>query len=261
MQIDDEILIGLLACGDAIFRPCRAPMTSLNRASCEARIQYRRAGVPWATRMISGGRDEAGRKEIERVLTDLASRGLVDAHRAGGQRLSSLRLSDLGDRRARCLAGLPTVHDVKFMIPMILSLPSYAGPGPNVGFVPEIFLLHPPAENWSGKLKDSRALGEVELLMLPLLVRGFCESNGDSAARALYAITNAGREAIEAPRVSFKDDPKNVKRLNGRCDFYFDRRRDAREQLARERVDEQSIGQIPMSCSALGMLSKSTTQP
>jgi len=107
LDLDDLALLAILAATDAVFIPDRNP--SARRA-----VKYERRsapGVPWASEKALPGLDEAARKQVPRALDELSARDLVATFRPRAAKTLFVRLTDVGDERARAMAGLPRVEN------------------------------------------------------------------------------------------------------------------------------------------------------
>ena len=244
MQLDSEqrrLLIELVATADAIWEPFRW-RTYHAAVVYELRRRYRAAGLAWS----SGAIASAARKEAQRALEYLAGAGLVEQVRSTG-RTAIVRLTDRGEATARRLAG--EITTLGHALERMRQIDGYVGtPGATTdGRVPESMLAG-VAFGDEG-IEHEAAL--VVLDLLPALVRGWIIARADTAGRAYYHISDAGRAVlagdVELPRFDDADLPAAD---DAGSDAYV-----AAIEAARDRIGELSpssageLGEIPLPAS------------
>jgi len=188
-----EILVAVLAKGDAAHLPIRNWRAPNPGSVYTARRRFRAVGIPWE----SGGVDACERQRLSRALAALKRAKLVGVHRVRGSRYPSVKLTDVGDQRARALCGLPgpsfgwaTVHRVA----ELTKPPGKARLLTDV-WLSEAALCNAPA---AVGYPVGTELSLVESLALPAIVRGWLAVGSDIAGRASYAVTRAGRRVLDA---------------------------------------------------------------
>ncbi len=180
----DMLLVAVLGRVDAAFLPARQ-WTPRARAACiyEARRDYPKRGVLWRP-----GGNASERKRNERRLGVLEVRGEVERSR-NTLRTNAVRLTDMGEARARALAGLPGWDCALATLDELARL---APPGKGVW---ETWLAD---VEWADTADaDARQmLATVAEMALPALVRGWVVSNSTVQGHVHYALTAAGRAAL-----------------------------------------------------------------
>lgn len=191
------ILLELVAAVDAIYRPFRGPwLTDVPAVLGECRRDYPIAGLPW----LSGESTEAGRKQAQRDLEELADEGLADVIRAKG-RAVGVRLTELGDQTARALAGVPNV-DQSFAALLKLVDLRLAKHGVDLYgqfWIPETGYTGIP---WGDPRNDSRGdnlLGKLQARLVPALARGWLDSLSSIQGHGWYSVTPEGIAAAAEP--------------------------------------------------------------
>jgi hypothetical protein len=251
----DSILVRLLAQVDSAFLPARKWHTHQPQNAYQFRVEYFASGVPWRT--DAGG--EAERKRAQRDLDALIADGLLT--RASGEaRTLAVRLSDLGERRARalvCLAGLSEswalLADVagrckrrpRLLLDAWVSELALAG----MGNYPK---------PWTTDAET--ALGMLGLRALPLLLRGLLATASDTHGRAFYGLTARGLAALDSD-VRPEPDPEPALD-DGASELY---RATMRATIARLRTAEppavQEIAPLPFPASPAGLAFSATWGP
>jgi hypothetical protein len=187
-----EILIGLLAEGDALHEAIRGPWDSHHAAAIgQARQVFAANGLP--IRAPRGS--DAEQKRAERMHDSLEEAGLVTFRREHGRR-SHVKLADAVDWRLRRLCCW---SDWSEMLVVMLAVAAHtAAAHTNAGFVGDWSLAGLPL----GAEPDGRAKSlmlQVEEAALPALVRGLLTSWSDIHGAVGYRLTDAGRRFLDAP--------------------------------------------------------------
>jgi hypothetical protein len=247
MQESYGVLIDLLADTDALFRPGRfygMPDNAM-RNLWQRRREYVNAGMRWA----SGEATEAGRKESQRDLEQLADDGLVSLHRHQG-RTQAVRLTEQGDQMARALAGLPGVgealewmrlmrciRDLKFDVNWLDAFR---------GLVPETLLC---GHDWWPNTDEARdARGDVMWGLTPALSRLWVETEASTVGCLWYRLTPAGEQALDDSRAKVlpclpREDLDAMEQYNARLQL-------TRSRLeAAEPPDPNEIAPLPIPAS------------
>lgn len=177
-------MIELLAATDAVFTPFRGTFETemAGAAIFERRYLYPRHGV----RTIAGGADGSIRRAGNRAFAGLVSRGLAQCVGRGRER--GVLLTPHGDDYARRMtAGFMAVDSFG----LLAWIDGLAAEGQhNDQFVSESDVL--------GRDHDamqSKGLAMLEHKALPLLARGWLESQTDYGSRVGYRVTPTGKAA------------------------------------------------------------------
>jgi hypothetical protein len=236
----DETLIQILARTDAVFRPYR---DGHRQQYAEFRVRFEDEGVPWHSSMTGEGMDDSGRKRSQDLLADLEAAGLVLAFNPTSTRTRGVKLTPIGDARARALAGLPGHAESLEAAQRMRELQSS-----DAGYT---FL----ARRWvredqvtGAGCKDVEALWAYELRILPALVSQKVVVNADSARHVWYSacrcVEGQGPEALRTPTENLPECEEAAHNL------YIEARRTARYQIETAPPrDVNCIGYIPMPSS------------
>lgn len=196
----ETILISLLAATDAIWLPSReCHGDQLNPAvtnAWELRKQFRESGVSWS----SGERTEAGRKQAQRDLEELAHTGLVKLSKPNDSRTLFVKLTDAAYDRLRRQSGLPG-FEIGFLMLRLIALYSIrpATVCQHV-YVPETKLNK--GRGWGDGFQNE--LFAVHQRSLPALVAGWLDSRSDCQRHVYFSITSAGWSLLDdVPRPDF----------------------------------------------------------
>lgn len=242
ISLSDQILLAILAATDAVFIPDRDPLARPRHAVIyERRKAFAQSGVPWASEKVLPGLDEAARKQVQRMLDELALEGQVLTFQPKAAKTLGVHLSDTGDERARALAGLPALGDALRVLGQLAELERTDATSAYLGrtWLPETALA---GVRWGDNARR-QAFVQVEEQLLPALVRGWVESNCSVQGHCWYSLTEAGRRQI-----SRHDTPAMLPPANdqARREYYF-RVQSELHALAAARPDcEREIGEIPM---------------
>jgi len=190
MNKNDSTLVEILGATDAIFRPVREVRSPRWAAAHVARREFETTGVQWRP----GASTESGRRGSARSLESLAEAGLVTVFKAAGMKLPCVKLTDPGERRARSLAGLPSVQAGVESLRRLIKLSTRAGSsagqcGEPVGLVGELAMTG--AKAW-----DQDEVAVVLQMLAPAFVRGWAVWQVNSRRNVWYQATDLGREAV-----------------------------------------------------------------
>ena len=243
LSLNDSILVTILAATDAVFLPDRDPLLRPRHAVIyERRRDFAHSGVPWTSEMVLPGMDDAGRKRVQRALEELALDGQVVTFQPKGAKTLGVRLSDVGEERARALAGLPATGAALALLGQLSDLERTDAAGAFQGHVwlPETALA---GVRW-GDNERRHALVELEEKLLPGLVRGWIESNCTVHGHCWYRLTDAGRKRIGKTAAASTCPP--AKSEEARRDYYQRVRMEFQALAAAKPECEREIGDVPM---------------
>lgn len=242
-SLPDQILLAILAATDAVFIPDRDPLAHPRHAVIyERRKAFAYSGIPWASERVLPGLDDTGRKQVQRMLDELAIAGLVQTFQPKGAKTLGASLSAAGEARARALAGLPALCDALAAVGQLADLLRSDAACAFQGrtWLPETARAGVP---W-GDHEHRHAFVELEETFLPALVRGWAESNCSVQGHCWYALTDAGREQLGKPARPTPEQPASNDQA--RREYYF-RMKNEMYALASAKPDcEREIGEIPM---------------
>lgn len=242
MNVKDRILVSLLAAQDMLYLPLRTGWD--NRAYTtvlyERRSRYRYSGIPWNSSHIIPSGTEADRKVVERQLSELKAKNMLQKIGRSGIRTTAVRLTGSGDQAARALCYLPSIHNALPLVKTIEALKAQGYPFVNRAWIPEIALT-PDRQGWGDGQEDF--LCDLAERMTPLLVRGWVESNCDVCGHGWYALTG---KAIHPP-----DPLQETPRPSEEAEmYYYQAMTQERNRLRDAKPDRPSeIGCIPMPAS------------
>jgi hypothetical protein len=243
LSMSDQILLAILAATDAIFIPDRDPLARPRHAVIyERRKAYFQGGIPWASERVLPGVDETGRKQIQRLLDELALKGMVLTYQPQAAKTLGVRLSDVGEARARAAIGLPALSDALATLGQLFALELTDAPRAFLGrtWLPETALA---GIRW-GDNENRQQFVKVEEKLLPALTRGWAESNCSVMGHCWYSLTDAGRKQLSQPVATFGNLP-TFSELAKR--EYYTRVEQERHALYGVKPEmEREIGQIPM---------------
>jgi hypothetical protein len=238
MTSQQELLVRILACSDAIFLPMRRVDWDSTSPSIfwEYRTRFPTFGIPWST----GEGNETERKARQRTLKNLSTDGLLDIF--SQRRRVGVCLTEQGDIYTRGLIGLPHGDYAHGLLCRIIAMEAVAdGLGPMVS---ELMLAG--IANYTGDYELRLSVLEDEIL--PCLVRNWVESRSDRYGRTYYSATSLGRTIAKQPTPIM---PDNLPAFNKEAwDLYFSERRSFREKLRSQKPDRTSeIGFCPLPVS------------
>lgn len=242
-SLPDQILLALLAATDAVFIPDRDPLARQRHAVIhERRKMFRHGGVPWASERVLPGLDDTGRKQVQRLLDELALAGLVLTFQPKGAKTLGARLSDAGDARARALAGLPALCDAVAVLGQLGDLERTDATCAFLGrtWLPETALA---GVRWGDNARRHKFV-EVEEKLLPALVQGWVESNCSVQRHCWYALVPAGREQLGKPVTAASGLPPTSDQA--RREYYYRVQAEFHALAAAKPACEREIGEIPM---------------
>ncbi|MFB3892047.1 MAG: hypothetical protein ACE15C_08490 [Phycisphaerae bacterium] len=188
MDAKTELLLTILGRTDATFWPCRSHVPRVRAVVYERRRDFMARGLAWA----SGATTAAERMRASRQLRRLGRRLTITGGRAG--RAMAVKLADKTYDDLRRLCGVATMAD---SLPLLDELLRRAD-GPDTGtclgrrWTSEQELT---GVKWGG---DTAAYAHLSTAALPLLARGFVESNASCQGHVWYALTPAGRDLAQA---------------------------------------------------------------
>lgn len=209
------VLVDLLADIDVLHTPVRTidPIAAV----FQRRQLYSTAGVP----CLAAGLD-TDRKSAERRFAQLEDDGFLSVSMVGWRR--HCRLSDAADWHLRSLVSQFTL-DCSWPAMAVIDSMASAGFG-NGHFVLETTVLGTDY----GTPNVGEKLVMLELQLLPVLCRGFVESEVDSCQHACYRLTDDGRRALaSSPPVAPPNLPAFDQVFSDRYDERFRSRLRRRE--------------------------------
>lgn len=176
------ILIRILAETDAIWLPQRKWEGNIATNYYELRGDFRTAGIA----LPSGETDEAGRQRFSRAIRAMGQARRIIVHRARGEKVPSVRLTDATEFALRRQVGLLSISDTWQAMQEIAAL-SKPEKEQRVWQDRHVF-----EDLIAGTDKyDRMALEEA---LLPGLIRGYVVANSDIDGRVNYSLTTAGRK-------------------------------------------------------------------
>lgn len=226
-----RLLVTCLALQDSLFTPLRRPdyQSCCRQSAPHLANLYPDQGVP----LRGLCHDGKSRKKIERMLPELQRQGLLDIF--SDRQRSSVRLTDLGDRTARALCGLPSLENCAATMLRIKEL--------NNRMVSELILCDPPRAEYDASDEQCEALLRVELKLLPALVRGWVVVHSCGNGTGWYSNTRLGLDEIDTI------EPSDVlPALTTGIDDYLDSLNASRERLRQKKIVENDIGLIHLPC-------------
>ncbi len=157
--------------------------------SYELRKAYRESGIPWA----SGERTEAGRKQAQRDLEELARGGLIVLAKPNLSKTLFVKLSDSAYSRLRRQCDLPS-FEMGFLMLKLTEKFSVRPPTveENV-FIPETKFN--ADRGWGDGFQDE--LFRVSQNALPAVFQGWLVSVRDTQRHIFYAITEKGWKLLD----------------------------------------------------------------
>jgi hypothetical protein len=225
-----DLAIETLSRIDAVWTPCR--FSSMTTKAVAAIYEQREAdGV-----LVVGGGSVRDRVSHHRMLASARAAGVLVV---SGDARPLVKLTAEAEASARSLCGLDSLFA---SFPLMASIDKAAARcGTNCGFVGEDDVLGKPYDQL-----QSHDLVRLENKLLPLLVRGWLESDCDSEGRVGYRITEAGRAAVRPKRAK-------LPAFNQFCADEYDRlyspTMDERNSLEPDRPGHLAI---PLSCGCWG---------
>ncbi|MFZ5831470.1 MAG: hypothetical protein ACOY3P_15405 [Planctomycetota bacterium] len=246
MNKSHELLIEILARSDALWLPLRAADWAgrgCSQVLNERRAQFFAQGIGWRH-----GGDQNARQAHASLLAEASAAGLLRTY--GNERRSAVKLTDMGDRVARGLAGCPGIAEAVEVMRRIAEL-ELEPHGRSGG-------LHQPCvrEDWVANTsitlanydtdEAARAVMVVEDRLLPAMTRGWVESASDTAGAAFYSLTDLGRDILSRPPKP-ADLPKPAR---GGRKLYARQLWHERLRLREaEPADSRNVGLIPVPAS------------
>lgn len=247
----DRILIGIVAATDAIHWPQRDPSARSWSRFAVARTACRAWGVPWTATAAADHERRAERDALAGLIAD----DLILRASSPGDRIIRLRLTDAGESRARGLAGLPSLAEsfaamrrlakLQRTSPEAVCNPSTSPPG---WWTRETTVAGKDYPALNRERPPFKCLRRVAERLLPMLLRGWIESNSDNAGHVCYRVTDAGLSALPSPPTFTASDAERDDEAVEHYAAAFNR---ASERIAS--VDEPSgrgeIGPVPLPSS------------
>lgn len=190
----DSILVSLLAATDAIWLPSREWHENyvLNPAvtnSYELRKQFRESGIAWA----SGESTEAGRKEKQRALEELARGGLITIAKPNLSKTLFVRLAAGAYDRTRRQCGLSGFEVGFLMLKLVAHFSVRPATVMQHIYVPETTLNN--GRGWGDE--NQNELFGVSQRALPAFVAAWLNTNCDAERHIYYTVTPAGWKLLD----------------------------------------------------------------
>ena len=129
-------------------------------------------------------------------LDGLAAAGLLRVIRRRAVKTVGVILTDAGDAKGRALAGLPSLAQSLSLVEEMADAPKAEVAGKR--WVSEIHLAGLGCWGETADADKRKMLVWVEEMALPAMLRGWIESNSDTAGRVWYCLTAAGAKVLEA---------------------------------------------------------------
>jgi hypothetical protein len=241
MELDDQILIAVLAASDAVFLPDRSPLASpRHQVICERRKNFSTHGVPWASEKAGPGLDEAGRKQAQRALEGLVARGLVHTVQPKLAKTLGVKLTEFGDRELRAMVGLPS-FEVAIRVLEQISGCENACEHDGQRWVPETAL----ADATWGDDERRQEFVKLEDRLLPALVRGFARSNCSVHGHCWYALTKAGEKFLAKERPT-SEPVKRAFSEEAKREYYYRIHEELNLLTAARPEIDREIADVPM---------------
>lgn len=232
-SLRDRVFAEILAEIDGTFSSVRKWDSRHPANAYQLQEQYKTLGVRWESR---AGLD-AERKALDRALGELEATGAVKVTRTRGSRFPYIRLADdAAEDRIRKLVCMPDLMAAWSMLKTIADKSLELG----CDLVSETQLFEP------GFLTTdmSSQANLTEWKAVPAIIRGWLHVSSDRIGRVYYALTDAGRKAIDCGA------PASSVALNfdeALSDLYFGR---LREVIARMETasppNPREIGYLPV---------------
>ena len=243
--IDDVLLCRLTGELWAAFAPWRGPWTGGGPAAAYlSRRAFREgAGLRWR----HSGRDRDERDDNVEALGRLERAGLL-YRRVERTKAVAVLLFEPGIERACALARAPGLPAARELCRRIVECEGVEDRGRL--WEPEWMLAGTPP-HWAGCAGEAgrgnrQRLAATEERAIPALVRGWLESGSDLEGRVWYALTDAGRTALDGPE---PDEPAGAE---GDDDCALAWREGAHAmygRMASAPRSEREIGLIPLPAS------------
>ena len=205
----DTILVRALAASDALRVSVRdyGGNANANRAAGLALLATH--GVP-----VRVGGDAETRKTGERLLTEMAGAGLVEVNRHGRDRFPYVKLTPMGDARARALCDIPG-RDAgrRFLAAVVENGASYPD---TIGgrWVPELAFTGGRGWGAAATREDRVLLANVEMEFLPAASAGWVDTGSSLGGNTAYTATPAGLAELahpaNAPDVGLLPEPSDA---------------------------------------------------
>lgn len=241
MELDDQILVAVLAATDAIFLPDRSPLASRrHQVICERRRNFPTHGIPWASEKAGPGLDEAGRKQAQRALEGLVARGLVHTVQPKLAKTLGVKLTEVGDRELRAMVGLPSFEEAISMLEQI-AICEIACEFVGLRWVPETALAD---ARW-GDDERRQEFVKLEDRLLPALVRGLVRSNCSVQGHCWYSLTKAGEKFLAKERPTTEPAKREFTEV-AKHEYYYRIHEELALLAAAKPEIDREIGDIPM---------------
>jgi len=241
MELDDQILVAILAATDAVFLPDRSPISSpRHQVICERRKYFPTHGVPWASEKAGPGLDEAGRKQAQRALEGLVAHGLVHTVQPKLAKTLGVKLTEVGDRELRAKVGLPSFDEAISALEQI-AICETACEFVGLRWVPETALTD---AQW-GDDERRQEFVKLEDRLLPALVRGFVRSNCSVKGHCWYSLTKAGEKFLAKERPN-SEPAKRAFTEEAKREYYYRIHEELALLAAAKPEIDREIGDIPM---------------
>ncbi len=235
MNPQNNVLVRVLAQTDGLWLPMRQAdwYRSVPAVLYEARQRYRTAGVLHRPSDPSA----SGRQAEGRMLAAMADDGLLVLTTPDTRR-TDVRLTCRGDQYARALCGLPGVRQTLDALTIIARIRGGHG---------EASEVHPSLMTRRGGYAHRDAaslLGVLQDILLPALVRGWCQSASDCEGRVRYRLT--------LPEVLTADPVSDLPAADpDATDRYYRLRQASRGRLRHQDPEVPScLGVIPLAVTA-----------
>jgi hypothetical protein len=232
LDSDLVLLIEILAEQDVLWTPFRHNFLNGKSAAavCERRNDYRKKG---GLEFVRGG-SGSDRQAHHRNLAAAKNAKLIVT---SGKTRPRVQLSETADDKLRTLCDCYRVDQSWPILQRVVDLTDRGIV--NAGCVLEVDVLGLDYDS-----VQSRDLVELEYQALPLLVRGYLDSNSDLDGRVGYSITTLGRQALA-------DGPPTPKELprcsNAESDLFADLFHDKLEERVNWIPGNPSLIAIPLS--------------
>ena len=212
MEPTDKLLAAILGMIDGTFWPCRDLGFVSSSVYC-SQADYRSRGIAWTA---SAGTDRARREERE-ALGALVDDELVVRTSAAGDRVIHLKLTNLGEDRARKLVELPGLSASLKAVRRMMKLQRRSGEAvvdlmrPDEWWVREDTFVGKSYEEMNRERPACKSAVHATDRLLPAIIRGWLEVRADSHRHLFYRLTESGIDALRHPwPFDFNDAPVDV---------------------------------------------------
>lgn len=227
MSDTKEILVGLLAAADAAFLTYRG---KFRQRPAQVRHEQQTAWLAGGLPLRSHGGSGAERKDFEIAVRQLEAAGLLAVRRGDAGRRTAAKLTPNGEAVARRLAGSFTLSDQWELLERLGEM-SQAVDG---RMIAEHIIIG--IRRWKGTPEQNKQLGALEWQLLPLLTAGYVTGATDTLCRYWYAITPAGRRALEAGP---PEPPPDDLQMDDQLAEFYDEVRAAIDEAVATAIPEQ----------------------